>query len=136
MNIRLVHKNIRETYNKIAMKYHVCFHCEMEQKPFDRNYLDGFVSSFSKDAILCDAGCGPSAHIGKYLFNKGFNVFGIDISDRCIENAKSFNPGMKFFRTDFLDWNTRENPVDAIIAFYSIIFSPKKDIDKIIKVFI
>ena len=35
-------------------------------------------------------------HIGRYLFNLGLNVYGIDISERCIELASIYNSEMKF----------------------------------------
>ena len=133
--IRKVHKNTRLTYNKIADKYHELFGNELDEKPFDREYLDKFANYFDRNSKIVDAGCGPSAHIGRYLFDKGLDVVGIDISERCIEIASRHNPGMKFLCIDILDWQPGKFSIDGIIAYYSIIYTPKKEIGKLLKVF-
>jgi len=135
MIIKEAHENTRLTYNRIAGKYHELFKNEMDEKPFDREYLDGFAEYFDENSTICDAGCGPSAQIGRYLFDKGFNVSGIDISEKCIEIASSYNPDMKFQCADFLNWNIQPGSLDGIISYYSIIYTPKKDVDMVLQVF-
>jgi len=135
MMIKEVHENTRLTYNKIADKYHELFKNEMEEKPFDREFLDEFAKNFDKDSIICDAGCGPSGHIGRYLFDRGHNVFGIDISEKCIEIASNYNPEMEFQCTDYLNWNPLPNSIDGIISYYSIVYTPKKEIDVLFQIF-
>src|ERR1035437_7130004 len=85
MDIESVHSKTRESYNLASQKYHDLFHDEINQKEFDQKLLDQFAAYFNKNSILCDAGCGPSAHIGKYFYDKGIQIIGIDISDKCIE---------------------------------------------------
>jgi SAM-dependent methyltransferase len=135
MDIREIHELTRSTYNDIAEHYHALFKNEIEEKPFDREYLDRFSRLLPEDALVCDAGCGPSAQIGRYLFDNRINAFGIDISDRCIEIARRHNPGMSFMRTDFVDWEQPRESLDAIISFYSIIYTPKKDLGFLLNVF-
>jgi len=119
----------RNAYNLAADKYHDLFHNEMIEKEYDRNLLNAFAGKLPGDSLICDAGCGPSAHIGRYLYDKGFNVIGIDISDRCIEMASGFNPGIKFFCNDISKMNFENNLFDGIISYYSIIHTPKKSIN-------
>ncbi|MDZ7623433.1 MAG: hypothetical protein U5J96_03170 [Ignavibacteriaceae bacterium] len=52
----------RQAYNLAAQKYHDLFHNEMNEKEYDRKLLDSFASRFNIDSLICDAGCGPSAH--------------------------------------------------------------------------
>lgn len=122
-----VHSKIRQAYNLAAQKYHELFHNEMNEKEFDRNLLDLFAERFKPGALICDAGCGPSAHIGRYLFDKGFNVSGVDISDKCIEIARSNNPQMHFERADMASMPFEDSSFDGVISYYSIIHTPKKD---------
>lgn len=68
----------------------------MNQKEYDRVILDKFARFFDSGSVICDMGCGPSGHIGRYLFDKGLNVFGIDISDKCVSIAREANPKMRF----------------------------------------
>ena len=69
-------------------------------------------------------GCGPSGHIGKYLFDKGLNVTGIDMSEKCIDIAKNYNRDMTFKRMDMMNLQVDDQSIDGIIAFYSIIHTP------------
>ncbi len=41
-------------------------------------------------------GCGAGGQIGKYIYDKGFRVIGIDISEKCIENDQKEIPGYGF----------------------------------------
>ena len=102
-DIKVIHQKARDAFDVVAEKYHVLFKDEMKEKPYDRTYLDNFCSLLPENALVCDAGCGPSGHIGRYIFDKGINTFGIDISPRCIELARTYNPGMQFQCTDFLN---------------------------------
>lgn len=124
--INIIHSKTRIAYNLAADKYHDLFQNEMYKKEFDRNLLNSFASRFSNGSLICDAGCGPSAHIGKYLLNKGLSVVGVDISDRCIELATSINPEMKFIRNDMADLEFESNYFDGIVSYYSIIHTPKR----------
>jgi SAM-dependent methyltransferase len=120
------HLKARNAYNLAADKYHELFHNEMNEKEFDRNLLNTFASKLPEGALICDAGCGPSAHIGKYLSDKGFTVIGVDISERCIEVASSFNPEMSFKCNDIAKMDFEDSIFDGIISYYSIIHTPKK----------
>ena len=124
-----IHELTRQAYNKIADKYHELFKDEMQQKEYDRRLLDRFAGKLKQDELICDAGCGPSGHIGGYLQEKGCNVMGIDISDRCIEIARAYNPLMKFERMDMADMTMPDRSLSAIISYYSIIDTPKDKID-------
>jgi ubiquinone/menaquinone biosynthesis C-methylase UbiE len=125
----------RQAYNLAAQKYHDLFHNEMNEKEYDRKLLDSFATRFNKDSLICDAGCGPSAHIGKYLFDKGIKVVGVDISEKCIELAKLNNPEMKFECADICNMPFDNNSFDGFISYYSIINTPKIYIPKIFSEF-
>ncbi len=106
----------------------------MEGKPFDQQYLDAFLASLNKECVIYDAGCGPG-HITKYIFDKGYPVKGIDISYKCIQIAAKKYPAFSFECADFLDWQVTPHSVDAIISFYSIIYTSKNEINQIMEVF-
>jgi ubiquinone/menaquinone biosynthesis C-methylase UbiE len=125
----------KKAYNKAASKYHEMFKDEMNEKEYDRNILNNFAKYFRPDDKIIDAGCGPSAHIGRYLFDKGLDVTGIDISEKCLEIAAIYNPKMKFRLMELCNLDFPENSLDGIISFYSIIHTPKKYINLIIKEF-
>jgi len=107
----------------------------MNEKEYDRKLLDTFADKFAPGSLICDAGCGPSAHIGRYLFDKGMKVAGVDISDRCIELASHFNPEMQFKCEDIANLSFDDGYFNGIISYYSIIHTPKRLLSKIFKEF-
>ena len=97
----------------------------MKQKEYDRVLLDKFARNFHPKSIVCDAGCGPG-HITRYLFDKGLNIFGIDISERCIRIARRENPRILFQIMDMAKLGIADESIDGIVSFYSIIHTPKR----------
>lgn len=126
-----INSKTRQAYNLAAQRYHELFHDEMNEKEYDRKLLDGFASKFNKDSLICDAGCGPSGHIGRYVFEKGIPVVGVDISDQCVALARRENPGMRFERGDIGSLAFADATFDGVIAYYSIIDTPKKYVGRI-----
>jgi len=107
----------------------------MNEKEYDRKLLDSFAARFNNDSLICDAGCGPSGHIGRYLFDKGINVVGVDISEKCIELARLNNQEMKFECADITKMPFDDYSFDGLISYYSIINTPKIYVKKIFSEF-
>ena len=120
-----------QAYNLAAQKYHDLFHNEMNEKEYDRKLLDSFASRFKTNSVICDAGCGPSGHIGRYLFNKGIKVTGVDISKKCVELARFNNPDMNFECADIGSMPFDNNSFEGLISYYSIINTPKYYVNRI-----
>jgi len=123
--LRQIHEKTRKSYNLAAEKYYEDFKDEMKQKEYDRAFLDEFSSHFDPASIICDVGCGPG-HITRYIHDKGLKVFGVDISEKCVEVARRENPGMRFQVMDMANLDLADESVDGIISFYSIIYTPKR----------
>src|SRR4030042_7217188 len=120
MNLDQINELTKIAYNKTANKYHDNFKNEIGQKQYDRLLLDSFSKVLPKDSLICDAGCGPSGHVGKYLFDKGHKVIGIDIAPKCIDIASSYNPEITFKVMDIMNTDFKSGSFEAIISFYSI----------------
>lgn len=133
--LKIINQKTREAYNKAAEKYQQLFFDELDKKEFDKNILDEFSSYFHSKSIVLDAGCGPCGHSTSYLSKKGFNVVGIDISEKCIDLAKEHHPDIHFEVGDFSELKYSNNYFDGIISYYSIIDIPKIYIRKILKEF-
>jgi len=59
------------------------------------NQLTEFLNLKPKDSIL-DLACGKGRH-AKYLYKQGFNVTGVDLSEKSIEHAQQYEkPGLHF----------------------------------------
>lgn len=133
--LKIVHAKTRQAYDLAAQRYHDLFHDELNDKAADRALLDAFAGRFAPGALICDAGCGPSAHIGRYLAGKGLTVTGVDISDRCVEMAGALNPGMRVVREDLLNTSFVPETFDGIVAYYSIIHTPKAGVVRLFREF-
>lgn len=134
-SLDVINFKTRRAYNLAAQKYHELFHDEMSRKEYDRNLLDHFANFFNHDSLICDAGCGPSGHIGRYVFDKGFHVMGVDVAERCIHLAQEYNPEMRFAICDIGAIPFKDETFDGIIAYYSIIDTPKNYVGSIFQEF-
>lgn len=130
-----INRKTKESYNKAAEKYQQLFFDELDKKEFDKNYLDEFSKFFNSNSIICDAGCGPCGYIAKYLTDKGMNVIGIDISEKCVEIAQKHFPTIRFEVGDFCKLNFSDNYFDGIISYYSILDTPKIYVNQILNDF-
>ena len=115
--IEIIDFKTRQAYNLVAKRYHELFHDEMNQKEYDRLLLDRFANGFNQNSLILDAGCGPSGHIGRYVFDKGIPVIGVDISDRCVELARENNPFMRFERCDLGELPFEDETFDVLGRF-------------------
>lgn len=116
----------RHAYNLAADRYHELFDDELREKPYDREILDRFASSCDRRSLVCDAGCGPSAHIGRYVLEKGAPVVGVDISDRCVELAGRRNRDMRVVQGDIGSLPFRDGSFGGLISYYSLIDTPRE----------
>jgi len=131
LDIKYTNKLAKAAYDKTAYKYHVNFKDEVSQKEYDRLLLDKFADLMEPYSSICDAGCGPSSQAGRYLSGKGHKVTGIDISGKCIEIAREYNPGIEFKEADIMNTGFKNGTFDGIVSYYSIIYTPKEHISKI-----
>jgi len=129
-SLEQINEKTRESFNLAAEKYYELFKDEMRQKEYDRLLLDRFAGNFNSKSTICDMGCGPG-HITRYLFDKGLDVFGVDISEKCIEIAKRENPEMRFQVMDMARLDIADESIDGIISFYSIIHTPKQFVNRL-----
>ena len=90
--------------------------------------MERFSDMLRPGSLICDAGCG---HIGKYLVDKVHKVVGIDISQRCVDIATSYNTQIDFKVRDMMNTAFMNDSLDGIISFYSIIYAHRKFADNI-----
>ena len=72
-----------------------------------------------KGGHILDIGCGSGKLIDSYLIQAGFQVTGIDLSEKMADLAKKNVPAMEVHHADFLNWKTEEK-YDALIGFDSL----------------
>lgn len=68
-----------------------------------------------QEGRVLEAGCG----LGRFLIyfgKRGFNIFGMDISEEGLRRLRSYDPTLKTFVGDVLNIPQRDNSLDAIIS--------------------
>lgn len=117
-----------EIYDKISSAYTAKF-----SEP--SNHIDEFLKLIPKGSKILDAGCGPGVD-SAYMVSQDFEVVGVDLSDKMLELARKKSPNTRFEKADIRELNFDENSFDGILASYSLIHIPKKDIQNVIKNFL
>jgi ubiquinone/menaquinone biosynthesis C-methylase UbiE len=118
--------NVKYSYDVTALDYHKLFCDELDGHEYDRMVLDRFSDNFTGNAVICDIGCGPSIQYGGYLYDKGFQIHGMDISKGCIDNARNQYPDIKYHLSDMTKTSLPDNMFDGIITFYALFHIPKQ----------
>jgi SAM-dependent methyltransferase len=106
-------------YDRVADEYARHIYAELAGKPFDRKLLDRFATLVGGGRI-CDVGCGPG-HVARYLYERGCDVVGIDLSPRMVQLAAELNPGVEFRVDDLRSLQLTSGSLAGIVAFYSLI---------------
>jgi SAM-dependent methyltransferase len=117
---------LRSSYDEVAEEYVARIFHELEYKPLDCELLDRFAANAHDAGLVCDLGCGPG-HVARYLFERGVNAFGLDLSPRMIEQAQRLNPGIVFEQGNMLALDAEDEAWGGIVAFYSIIHIPRNN---------
>jgi len=120
MEKELVLKTI-ETYNNCAEEY---FQINNSIDVI-KSHLEFFIKNLYGTKIL-DVGCGPGRD-AKFFSEKGFEVVGIDLSEKLLEIAKENAPNAKFYLMDMRDLNFPDNHFDGLWACASFLHIPRKD---------
>jgi SAM-dependent methyltransferase len=107
-------------YDRVAEPYGQQFFDELARKPFDRERLDRFAARLRGRGRVCDVGCGPG-HVGRYLAERGVDVYGVDLSPGMVALARRLNPAMRFEPGDLRALSLPDAALAGIVAFYSLI---------------
>ncbi len=115
------------SYDLVVDEYVQRIFDELQDKPLDRQLLDRFADSVRAVGPACDMGCGPG-HVARYLYERGVEVCGIDLSAAMVERARRLVPGVDFRQGDMMALDAPDGAWAGIAAFYSIIHIPRRDI--------
>lgn len=96
-----------------------------------RPIFDIFCNSLQENANVLDIGCGNGI-ITKELIERGFNVIGIDISKKCITEARKNTPDAQFIRIS-MSSIPFESKFHGALASYSMHLVDKSTFDETAK---
>lgn len=122
-------------WDSIADRYLHLFRHEFENKPYDLEVLKAFASGLDSGSYVCDAGCGPCAHVTRILSDYGLKVVGIDISPRCVLLAQQEQPRLKFEIMNMANMVFADGQLDGLVAYYALHYQPKSTLHSIVREF-
>jgi SAM-dependent methyltransferase len=113
---------VRKSYDRIAEAYH---QNRINKTARNVRFLDRLRPYLPQSGTVLDLGCGGGCPISKYFADAGYDVLGVDISEKMIELAKNSVPNARFKVGDFERSNFPERSFDLIISFFAIIHLPR-----------
>jgi SAM-dependent methyltransferase len=111
---------IRRFYDAVACEYAEKYFHEFDHKPFDRSILDRFAGLVRSRGRVCDMGCGPG-EVARFLKDRAVDVFGLDMSERMLDEGRRLSPDIEFTSGDFLDLDLQDGALGGIAAFYAVV---------------
>jgi cyclopropane fatty-acyl-phospholipid synthase-like methyltransferase len=87
--------------------------------------LDSFYAQLKPEqGSLLDLGCGAGEPVARYFIDQGWDVTGVDFSQRMLQLALNYVPEMRTINSDMLDVDFDANQFDAVTATYSLFHIP------------
>ena len=87
--------------------------------------LDSFYAQLKPvPGHLLDLGCGAGEPVARYFIDRGWDVAGVDFSQRMLQLALKYVPEMHTIKSDMLDVDFDVNQFNAITATYSLFHVP------------
>ncbi len=114
-------------FDKIAADYDDWYDSPTGQMydRLEKMAFDHLLSNYDGGKQLLEIGCG-TGHWSKYFSEQGFEVTGVDVSEKMIENAKKKGvPHCHFHIADGQDITFFENSFDAAAAITTLEFAEK-----------
>ena len=78
-----------------------------------------------KGVPILDVGCGTGIPVLSYLASKKFDVYGVDISDIMLAQAKVNVPTANLYKQNMLNLDFPDNYFQGLICLHSIIHIPR-----------
>jgi ubiquinone/menaquinone biosynthesis C-methylase UbiE len=111
---------VASQYDTVAREYAEAFCGEHEKKPKDQEMLRRFSREIGDGRPVWDLGCGPG-HTAQYLRNLGVEISGLDLSEKMLEQARTFHPEIPFRKGNILDLEFENGSIAGVVAFYAIV---------------
>ena len=105
---------IKQSYDNIADTWY-----EKREWYIEQASIDEAIAHLPAAAKILDVGCASGKPIAAYLVEKGFDVYGVDISPKLLEYAKKVIPEQQLFLSDICDFST-DIQFDAIVCWSAL----------------
>ncbi|MEU0176060.1 class I SAM-dependent methyltransferase [Streptomyces massasporeus] len=114
---------IRESYDTVAADYTRLVKEPAELDPVSRAMLAAFAELAAPLGPVADLGCGPGK-VTAHLAALGVPVFGVDVSPRMIELARTEYPELRFTVGSMTALDIADGELGGILAYYTTHHTP------------
>ncbi|MFI8076345.1 class I SAM-dependent methyltransferase [Streptomyces sp. NPDC086033] len=116
---------VRESYDTVADDYVALVKTPSELDPLSRSMLIAFAEMVQAPdrGPVADLGCGPG-RVTAHMAGLGVSVFGIDVSPKMIELARSAYPNLRFSVGSMTALEIDDDTLGGILAYYSTHHTP------------
>ncbi|MDH3039231.1 class I SAM-dependent methyltransferase [Streptomyces sp. TRM75561] len=116
---------VRESYDTVADDYVALVKTPSELDPLSRSMLTAFAELVraSDRGPVADLGCGPG-RVTAHMAGLGVSAFGIDVSPKMIELARSAYPDLRFSVGSMTALEIEDDTLGGILAYYSTHHTP------------
>ena len=116
------------SYNQISAEFSLHSAEQLKHKPSDVRVLDLFAEK--TNGIICDIGCG-AGQVSRFLRDKGKDVFGMDLSEGMLKEARRLNPDIRFVQGNMKKLPVADGGWGGIVGFFALCHMPRKKIPSI-----
>jgi SAM-dependent methyltransferase len=111
---------IRTSYDLVAERYADELADDMVRRPFERGLFVAFLELVRTlgPGLVGDLGCGPG-HVSKHLSELGLEMFGVDISQAMIAQARRKHPAGRFRIASMLDLPVPTDSWTGAVSLYA-----------------
>jgi SAM-dependent methyltransferase len=115
---------IRISYDAVAERYANELADDMVKRPFERGLFLAFVELVGTlgPGLVGDLGCGPG-HVSRELTALGLEMFGVDISQAMIAQARRKHPAGRFRIASMLDLPIPSDSWTGAVSLYATLHS-------------
>lgn len=116
-------KTLSKIYDQFASEYND------NRDSFDINsiILDFFAEQQVTQGHLLDLGCGCGVPFAKFFCDRGWQVSGVDFSQRMLDLAGKLVPDMRTIHSDIGSVDFEAESFDSVAAIYSLFHIPRDE---------
>ena len=125
-------EQVRQAYASVAELYIELFGTRQQVHADDLAFIGRHLAG--RPGRVLDLGCGPG-HITDYLRSLGADATGIDMVPEFVAHARATHPGGDYRLGSIDDLAAADHSVAGILAWYSLIHLPPREVDGVLAEF-
>ena len=115
---------VERGYDHVAEQY---LATKDPEDPLALSALENLARDLRSGDPVLDLGCGAGVPATRWLGDRGFEVTGVDLSEKQLDLARRLVPEATFLKADMTELDFGPGTFGAVVALHSIIHVPRED---------